>query len=185
MQAIAKGATFRSTIDFVTREHGEATATSILERLASGERDAIARAAAAAELPFELLASLWRAADAVLAGADPAWMERAGAFSIESSGIQHYGGILRKASPLEFLTQRVSLFRLYYHPGDMAVVYHEPGTAVLRLVDCEIVDPLFCRRQTGGLRRALELAGGTGIGVAHVRCRCEGDAFCEWSLKWS
>lgn len=185
MQTIAKGATFRSTLEFITREFGAPAAAAILARLGPEERAAIEAAAPADELSFELLAALWHEADRTLADTEPAWMERAGAFSIESSGIQHYGGILRKASPLEFLTQRISLFRLYYHPGDMAVVYHEPGTAVLRLLDFDVLDPLFCRRQTGGLRRALELAGGQGIGVAHVRCRNDGDAFCEWALKWS
>ena len=110
-------------------------------------------------------------------------MERAGASSIESLGVQMYGGILRKPSPLEFLTQRISLFRLYYQPGDMAVVEQQPGRAVLRLVDWEDPDPLFCRRQTGGLQRAVELAGGSHPAAHHVRCAAEGDAFCEWELK--
>lgn len=65
---------------------------------------------------------------------DPTWAERAGSFAIESLGVQLYRGILLKRSPHEFLTQSVSLFQLYYHPGDMTVVLEDPGLAVLRLV---------------------------------------------------
>jgi hypothetical protein len=180
----AKGAVFQSTLNFIGREYGARFSEQVMGRMPPVDRSAIETATAADELPFALLVSLWREADRDLAHADAVWMERAGAFSIESSGIQHYAGILRKASPLEFLTQRISLFRLYYHPGNMEVVFHEPGYAVLRLVDFEPCDRLFCRRQTGGLHRALELAGGQGPSVAHVRCRTEGDAFCEWELKW-
>jgi predicted hydrocarbon binding protein len=31
----------------------------------------------------------------------------------------------------------------------------------------------------------LELAGGKDVRVMHVRCEHEGDAFCEWELRWS
>jgi hypothetical protein len=125
----------------------------------------------------------------VIGGAVPDWPERAGAQAIESYGVQLYGGILRKASPLEFVTQSVSLFRLYYHPGDMKVVEQEPvdekgGRVVLRLVGFAHDSPLFCRRQTGGLMCALALAGGEDPHVRHVRCTLEGDAFCEWELRW-
>ena len=96
-----------------------------------------------------------------------------------------YGGLLRKASPAEFVTQSVSLFRLYYAPGDMVPVEVEPGRAVLRLEGFPTASPLFCARQTGGLRQATELAGGKSVRVRHVRCEHEGDAYCEWELRWS
>jgi hypothetical protein len=96
-----------------------------------------------------------------------------------------YGGILKKKDPTEFLTQSVSLFRLYYHPGDMTVVENAHGRAVLRLIGFDGRTPLFCRRQVGGLTKALEIAGGESPVVRHVRCALEGDAFCEWELSWT
>ena len=82
------------------------------------------------ELPFDLAVSLWRSADEELREGEPDWVERAGGFSIEGPGVRMYSGLLRKASPTEFLTQRVSLFRLYYHPGDMQVVEEAEEHAV-------------------------------------------------------
>ena len=61
----------------------------------------------------------------------------------------------------------------------MEVVEEEEGHAVLRLVGFDYAGPLFCRRQTGGLSRALEVAGGQKAKTAHVRCVAEGDAFCD------
>lgn len=46
-------------------------------------------------------------------------------------------------------------------------------------------DPLFCRRQTGGLPRAIDIAGGSRAQVRHVRCELLGDAFCEGALRWA
>ena len=179
----AKGSTIRTTLDFLNAEGGADLVGRVLRDLEPDVRDAIASAGPTSELPYATLQALWRSADAAL-GADPSWAERAGAFSIESLGVQLYRGILRKRSPGEFLTQSVSLFQLYYHPGDMTVVFEEPGHAVLRLVGFDAGTSVFCRRQTGGLRCAITLAGGAEPSTRHVRCVLEGDAFCEWELRW-
>ena len=179
----AKGSTLRSTLRYVEAEHGAAAADAVLERLPDDERRRIESAGAMDEVPVELLRVLWDAVEGTVGKRDPGWPEKSGAYSIQSMGVQLYGGILRKRDPLEFLSQPVSLFRLYYQPGNMEVVESEPGRAVLRLVGFP-GDPVFCRRQTGGLLRAVELAGGVRPSVRHVRCSVEGDAFCEWELQW-
>lgn len=181
----AKGAAVHSTLEFVRSQHGDVVATKVLGALKPDVRQRIERVAPTGEIPYRDLVALWTTIDAELAVAAPTWIERSGAFSIESRGAQLYGGILRKSSPTEFLTQSVSLFRLFYHPGDMVVVEDAEGRAVLRLVDFEAVTPLFCRRQAGGLTQALEIAGGAHPSTRHVRCVCEGDLFCEWEMTWS
>lgn len=182
----AKGSTLRSTLDYLRRELGEARVERILDGFPPPDRDRLAAAtsSATAEVPFSITADLLHRADAALHDEFPEWVEGAGAYAIESSGLELYAGILRKASPLEFLTQPVSLFRLYYQPGNMEVVETGDGRAILRLVGFDHRERLFCRRQTGGLRRALELAGGHDPAVHHIRCTEDGDAFCEWELRW-
>lgn len=182
--ALAKGSAVRSTMAFIRAERDEATLDRVMARVAPAERRLLAAAGATDEVPVAALVALWRAADEELGETSPDWVERAGAFSIESTGQSMYGGIVRKSTPTEFLTQGVSLFRLYYQPGNMEVVETEASRAVLRLVGFEAADPLFCRRQTGGLHRALTLAGGDRPSTRHVRCVAEGDAFCEWELSW-
>jgi hypothetical protein len=181
--ALAKGSTLRSTLRYVEAEHGAPQAQAVLERLPAELRAQVEGAAATEEVPVERLRALWEAVEATIGRGDPGWPEKSGAYSIQSLGVQLYGGILRKRDPLEFLSQPVSLFRLYYQPGNMEVVEEEAGRAVLRLVGFP-GDPVFCRRQTGGLLRAVELAGGVRPSVRHVRCAVEGDAFCEWELRW-
>ena len=180
----AKGSTIRTTLDFLRKEGGAELVDNVLASLPPDVRGQIAGVDPRAELPYAVVQQLWAAVDRRL-GADATWAERAGAFSIESLGRQLYGGILLKRSPREFLTQSVSLFQLYYRPGDMEVVLEEPGRAVLRLVGFDAGTPVFCQRQTGGLRCAITLAGGAQPSTRHVRCALEGDAFCEWELGWS
>lgn len=181
---MAKGSTVLATLAYLRRTAGRDRADAILGAVPEPERQRLTGVSATDEVPWRALSALLRAADSMLAPEDPEWIEIVGAYSIESLGVEYYGGILRKADPLEFLTQPVSLFQLYYHPGNMEVVEEGAGFAVLRLVGFDHGNALFCRRQTGGLRRALELAGGVAPTVRHVRCTEEGDAFCEWELRW-
>ena len=171
-------------MDFVKSEKGAEVLEAILNRLNDGDRTTITISSPTEEIPLDLLLTLWRAVDDELRDTDPQWVERAGGHSIEFTGVRLYSGILRKASPMEFLTQRISLFRLYYHPGNMELIEEHDGYAVTRLVGFDQADPLFCRRQTGGLCRALREAGGEEPETFHVRCVNEGDAFCEWELRW-
>jgi len=180
----ARGGVVQGTLEFLSVELGPEGTARVLDRLSPETVQRLEGAEPADEVPLEDVFTLWRSADQELGPADEGWMERAGAFSIESATRQHYGGIVGKPSPVEFLTQRVSLFRLFYRSGEMEVVWHEEGSALLRLVDFGTSDPLFCQRQTGGLRRALELARGGEPQVRHVRCVHDGDAFCEWALRW-
>jgi hypothetical protein len=182
--ATARGSTVRATIEYVKSVGGETLLDRVLGRLSGPHRKAAVESSTVNELPYETLLALWRATDAELGPSRKDWVVDSGAFAIDSLGVKLYGGLLRKESPVEFLTQSVSLFRLYYAPGDMVPVQVESGRAVLRLVGFDSGDDLFCRRQTGGLQRAAELAGGKSVRVKHVRCAHEGDAFCEWELSW-
>lgn len=188
---VAKGTTLRATLDFVQGVAGADAVARVLAALPAGDRQRVVDAVPTDEVPFALWARLSDATEAAIGAQVPDWPERAGAHALDSFGLRLYGGILRKASPLEFVTQSVSLFRLYYHPGDMKVVEQEEevgargGRVVLRLVGFDHDSPIFCRRQTGGLARALALAGGERPSARHVRCSLEGDAFCEWELGWS
>lgn len=180
---VAKGATVRATLDWLAAAGHE----TVLAAALAARPDAGAswqRLEPTAEVPYDDLVALWREIDHRLALVDPQWVERAGAHSIASVGQQLYSGILKKRSPTEFLTQSVSLFRLFYQPGNMEVVADDPGHAILRLVGFDARHPVFCRRLTGGLAEALAIAGGESPRVRHVRCALDGDAFCEWALTW-
>ena len=183
-ERIARGSVVQATLAFLDQELDGEEVDRILARLSEETAGRLRSVEAADEVPVDDLFALWRSADQELGKRDPEWMERAGAFSIDRAGRRQYGGIVGKPSPVEFLTQRVSLFRLFYRAGRMEVVWHGEGRALLRLVDFGDSDPLFCRRQTGGLRQALGLARGGEPRVRHVRCVHEGDAFCEWALSW-
>jgi predicted hydrocarbon binding protein len=182
--AVARGSTAHATVQYLRHAFGESVLASILGKLDPATRSAVTGTAMTEELPFDSLRALWNAADERVGREHPGWMEDAGAYAIGSVGQQLYGGLLRKASPMEFVTQSVSLFQLYYAPGDVMPVEVAPDRAVLRLVGFPPPGRLFCQRQTGGLRQAAELAGGKKVQVTHVRCEEDGDAYCEWEVRW-
>ena len=182
-EMFTRASTVRSTLEFLGETSPDSVG-SVLAQLAPADRKLVRSAGDTDEIPFRIALSVWRAADSLLASSDPQWMERSGSWSIERGGMRLYSGLIKKPSPQEFLTQQISLFHLYYRPGDMLVVDQGLKRAVMRLVGFEPGDTLFCRRLTGGWLAALRIAGGKEVTALHNRCVMEGDAFCEWELRW-
>lgn len=180
----AKGSTVHGTLEYLGAVHGPGTRARVIGALPPQLRARLEAVTPTGELDYDDLVVLWAVADAALSPTVPDWSEQAGAFSIAHRGSEMYGGLLRKSTPDEFLGQSVSLFQLFYHPGNIVPVEHGAKSAVLRLVGFEPRTPVFCRRQVGGLSKAIDIAGGASSEVRHVRCSLEGDAFCEWSLAW-
>jgi hypothetical protein len=178
-----RASTVRSTLEFLGQTTPEVVG-DVLAALPMADRKLVRSAGDTDEIPYRIALAVWRAADAVLREADAAWIERSGSWAIEQGGMRLYSGLIKKPSPQEFLTQQISLFHLYYRPGDMVAVDQGPKRAVMRLVGFEPGDTLFCRRLTGGWLAALRIAGGKDVTAAHDRCSLDGDAFCEWELRW-
>ncbi len=181
---LARGSTLCMTMEYLAAECSPAHIAEIVGRLRPASRRLVASATATDEVPFRVALELWRSVDRTLHDRDPQWVERAGAFAIEKAGQRLYRGLLQRSSPLEFLTQQISLFQRYYRPGDMLLMEQGETWASTRLLGFASTDTLFCRRLTGGWHAALELAGGRNVVVRHPRCVNEGDLFCEWSLAW-
>ena len=181
---MARGSTLRMTMEFLEAECSPADIAEMVGELKPASRKIVDGAKVTDEVPLRVALELWRSIDRRLRDRDPQWVERAGAFAIEKAGQRLYRGLLRKASPLEFLTQQISLFQRYYRPGDMILMEEADGWASTRLLGFASTDSLFCRRLTGGWHAALEIAGGRNVSVRHPRCVNEGDLFCEWSLVW-
>lgn len=183
-EMFTRGSTVRSTVDFIRDLLPMPAVDKILNRLSLADRRAIQSVGDTDEIPYRIALALWRSVDQSLARTDPQWIDRSGSWSIERAGMRLYGGLIKKPSPVDFLNQHISLFHLYYRPGDMLVVEQSAGRAVMRLVGFEPQETLFCRRLNGGWLAALRIAGGRDVTSVHNRCSLEGDPFCEWELRW-
>lgn len=179
-----RGSTLRSTMEYLARVLDADACEAVLARLSAESRHVVESASMTDDVPYRAALELWRSADAALAPLNPKWAEEAGAEAIRGRGMQLYKGLLTKPTPLEFVTQHISLFQRYYRPGDMKVTEHSSTRARARLIGFEPGDRLFCRRLTGGWEAAITLAGGRDAAVDHARCTLEGDLFCEWETRW-
>lgn len=187
-----RGSVVVTTLDYLREQGGQALVARVLGRLSPDRRRDVQAIRPGDDLPWSVAIDLWRAADLVLGKRSPAWTEQAGAFAaererasfVESVGLEPQGSLFAGRSPQEFVDRLASLFRRDFRGGDVASVFDEPGHLVLRLLELD-ADPLFCARQTGVLRGALEIAVGEQAGVEHARCAADGDAFCEWELRWA
>lgn len=183
-EMFTRGSTVRSTLEFLRELLPASKVDDILGTLSAPDRRTMRTVADTDEIPYRVALALWRSVDEAIGRRDPHWVERSGSWAIERAGMRLYSGLIKKPSPIDFLTQHISLFHLYYRPGDMVVVDQGNGRAVMRLVGFEPNHTLFCRRLGGGWIASLQIAGGKDVTSIHNRCTMEGDAFCEWELRW-
>jgi hypothetical protein len=183
-EMFTRGSTVRSTLDFLRELLPATDIDDILNRLSPADRRTIRNVSDTDEIPYRVAVTLWRSVDQSLRATDPDWIDRSGSWAIARAGMRLYAGLIKKPSPMDFLTQQISLFHLYYRPGDMILVEQGAGRAVMRLVGFQPQETLFCRRLNGGWLAALQITGGRDVTSIHNRCSLEGDPFCEWELRW-
>ena len=179
------GLALRNSIEHLRRVASAEEGRAIMDALSEADRELLHAAGEHEEVPYAVALRLWRSTDRVLGARDPQWMEKMGAAAVQAIDVQLGADLVRRDAPLGFLTRQIPLFRLYYRPGDMVLIDHGPGHAIVRLVGFDPEDPLFCRRFTGAWDAAVRMNGGRDVTVRHLRCTCEGDMFCEWLLRWT
>jgi hypothetical protein len=179
------GLALRNSLEHLQRVATAEERDAIMDALPEADRELLRHPGEHEEVPYAVALRLWRSTERVLAQRDPQWMERMGVAAVQAIDVQLGADLVRRDAPLGFLTRQIPLFRLYYRPGDMILIDHGPGHAVVRLVGFDPEDPLFCRRFTGAWDAAVRMNGGRDVTVRHLRCTCEGDMFCEWLLRWT
>ena len=184
-EACTTGLALRNSLEHLRQVASDEERRAIMDALPAADRELLRAPGEHEEVPYAVTLRLWRSTDRVLGERDPQWMEKMGAAAVQAIDVQLGADLVRRDAPLGFLTRQIPLFRLYYRPGDMVLIDHGPGHAILRLVGFDAEDPLFCRRFTGAWDAAVRMNGGRDVSVRHLRCTCEGDMFCEWLLRWT
>jgi uncharacterized protein (TIGR02265 family) len=92
---------------------------------------------------------------------------------------------VREGDPHHLLGFTDSIYAFYYGEGRRTYEKTGPTSAVLTTHDAPPSTPGDCLTVVGWHERALELSGASNVKVIEERCRCRGDAVCEYRLSWS
>lgn len=178
-----KGTSIASLLDFLEAEYG---ATRTREFVSTLDLNLKKRCEgvilASAFYPVEELETLARRAREHF-GADHTFFERSGAHNAAFGLAGVHQALLARKSPLDFLRAAERAWGQFIDEGGVDATQVGEGKVRLRIEGLKGSE-IRCARQTGFLRRALELAGAQGLTVAKAACTLKNQPFCEWNIAW-
>jgi hypothetical protein len=86
-------------------------------------------------------------------------------------------------TPPVVLSKAGVMWSSLYNRGELRVVEQTAASARIRLLDFPS-EPAMCGRFVGWLERMAEMTGVKNVQVEQTRCASEGEACCEWIVKW-
>lgn len=178
-----KGTSIASFLSFLEAEYG---APKVKEFVASLDSNLKKRCEglvlASAFYPVEELDALAAKARAYFKG-DASFFERSGAHNATFGLAGVHQSLLARPTPLDFLKAAERAWSQFMDVGSVSADVVGDGKVRLKIEGVPGSD-VFCARETGFLKRSLELAGAKQLLVSKVRCTRDGDGWCEWQVSW-
>jgi predicted hydrocarbon binding protein len=187
MPARIKGLVLKSRLDYVSQFYGEKGLDLLLEALPP-EGQAVLRDGVLVSTwyPLDRVIEIFVAVDEIFGKGDLELMRKIGAFTARAAlagGVQE--NFARQNDPAFVLKMAPVLFQQYYDTGRIESEPTGEESAVTRIHDFEMPHPAICKGLIGWLEEAIGIWGGTEVKVQEVKCRCRGDAHCEFVTSWT
>ena len=128
--------------------------------------------------------NLINAADKLFGKGDYAVCRQIGRFEAEEAFGGLYKVFLELGNP-HFVIKRAPLaWRTLNDAGDLEIEQTGDKYVKGKVTDYPDSDKGFCWNLLGYFERVLEMSGAKNVVIQEVKCRCDGDSFCEYEIKW-
>jgi len=182
-----KGTALNSRCHYVVRHHGEAAFEEVLARLGKPEYAEVLRKGVLKSewYPFELYLELIRHIDAVCGTGDGSLYPVMAAQAAQDDLTTIYKVFFRIATPAFILSKARRIWSQYYDTGELVVVEHVAGRAIMEVRDFEAPHRAHCSSIAGWMQQCIVMTGASDAAVQHLSCRAQGDQRCMFSATWT
>ncbi len=182
--AQTKGVGFTNVQSFVRERHGDAAWREVTSGLTTEDQEVLRGVIAMGWYDLDLFARLLGAVDRVCGGGDGSVIDALGRFEAERDITRFQQWILRLFHPSFAIAQMGRYWGKFHDSGSWTVVKNGERELIATLEGWGIVDERSCREVNAYLGRTLELISRNAVRIEHPRCRCRGDALCEFRADW-
>lgn len=185
MGGTIKGGVLASRRRFVTARFGDAALARIVASLPQADREVLDGML----LPFAFypVETQVRFDEAIVAQMG-AVTERAfwelGRESANDNVPRFQSAIVRGKTPMAFLHQTPTIYKLYYGTGRREFVPTGDTSGTITTYDAEGASVVDCLTVMGWHERALEIVGARAIRITHPICRATGGPHCRYEVSW-
>jgi hypothetical protein len=179
-----KGIIFTSTRIYTDRTFGPEAVERCFARVGAADAAVLQGVSAVGWYPVEPILHYHHALQELYGRNDPSVCENVGRFSAEWAFNTVLKIFLRFKSPQWLMEKHGSVWTRYHDTGRWELGPSEPKRILGRLHDFEVRDPAFCARLRGWISGAVSMTGGRNVRIAAPACRCDGDEYCEFDIRW-
>lgn len=186
MPAHIKGLVVKSRLDYVKQFYGEKGLELLLEALPPAGQAVLRDGVLVSTwYPLDQVIEIFVAIDEIFGKGDFELMRKIGGYTARAAlagGVQE--NFARQGDPGFVLKMAPVIFAQYYDTGRLEIEAADEESAVVRFHDFETPHRVICSGLLGWMEEAIGIWGGAQVSVQEVKCRCRGDACCEYVSSW-
>jgi len=180
-----RGLSVSLAINYIKKNFGDEGLAKVLDALDQQEREMFKGAMNPMVMyPAKAFIKLINTADKLYGGGDYDICRQIGRFEAENAFGGLYKVFLELGNP-SFVIRRAPLaWRTLNDAGDLEIEQTGDKYVKGKISDYPDFDKGFCWNLLGYFEKVLEMSGAKNVNIKEVRCRCQGDAFCEYEIRW-
>lgn len=180
-----RGLVISATTKYIQQNYGEEGWNKVLNSLEPQDREVLkGKFSPMSFYPVKPYINLMKAADKVFGKGDFEICRKIGIYEAEDTFSGVYKIFLELGNP-NFLINKASLaWRTFHDGGALEIEQVGDKYAKGKIVDFPEFDKCFCVNLVGFFGKVLEMSGAKNLQIQETKCRCQGDKFCEYEIKW-
>lgn len=180
-----KGVAFVHTNKYIVKTYGENTLQKIISSMPEVSRQEVKDAAISVWYPVEYVSDYLAALQQVLGTKDAQIVFKISKEAGKDAFSLLYKIFFQLGNPGWVIQRAPSIWRTMSTQGSLTIVERDAKHVVVRLIDFDYRDALFCGQRLRALIQApLELSGCEITESLHTECIANAGHYCEWRYSW-
>lgn len=180
-----RGIAFLAAMKYIKQNYGEEGFAKVLESLPPEDRDVITGKLNPVTLyPMKAYISLLSATDKIFGKGDYALCSDIGRFEANETFSGLYKVFLEVGNPQAVIGKASLAWRTLHDAGSLEVERTSDKYVKGKVIDFPDSHKAFCNVLLGYFAKVIEMSGAKDLDVKEIKCRVNGDDYCEFEVRW-
>jgi hypothetical protein len=179
-----RGSVLMARLRWLVEKHGEKAYDETLADLAPAHAEAIRMALPTTWVPFDAYIAICVAMDKRYGKGDLALCRELGRYSASANLPTLYRVFYKLGTVPYIMSKSAAVWSEHYDSGSARFVEHAKGDLSIIVENFETPHKAHCLAVLGWIEESVRISGAQMLTAAEIRCRTNGDAYCEFRGRY-
>ena len=181
-----RGLSLIAAIKYIQQNFEEEGLNRIIEQLEGDDRETVTKdkIKAMSWYPKKTFSNLMKITEKTYGKGDCNICRRIGRFDAEKTFSGLYRAFIEFGNPHSVIRKAPLAWRTLNDTGDLEISKLSDKYVKGKISGVNEPDKCICYNLSGYFERVLEMSGAKNVEMKEIKCRCEGDEYCEYEIKW-